>query len=41
LPQVAELDVNPFVVHEKGAAVVDARIRVAPFAPAPLLGKRR
>jgi acyl-CoA synthetase (NDP forming) len=41
LPQIAELDCNPLVVHERGAAIVDARIRVAPFAPSPLLGKRR
>jgi acyl-CoA synthetase (NDP forming) len=40
LPQVAELDLNPIIVHPGGAAVVDARIRVAPPRPSPLLGQR-
>jgi acyl-CoA synthetase (NDP forming) len=40
LPQIAELDLNPIVVHEQGATVVDARVRVAPAEPAPLLGTR-
>ena len=40
LPQVAELDLNPIIVHPGGAAVVDARIRVAPPPPSPLLGQR-
>ena len=30
LPQIAELDLNPILVHEQGATVVDARMRVAP-----------
>jgi acetyl-CoA synthetase (ADP-forming) len=29
LPGVLELDLNPVMVHEQGATVVDARIRVA------------
>jgi acyl-CoA synthetase (NDP forming) len=29
LPQIAELDLNPILVHPKGVTVVDARIRVA------------
>jgi acetyl coenzyme A synthetase (ADP forming)-like protein len=29
LPQIAELDLNPILVHEHGVTVVDARIRVA------------
>jgi len=33
LPQVVELDLNPVLVHERGASVLDARIRVAPAAP--------
>jgi acetyl coenzyme A synthetase (ADP forming)-like protein len=33
LPQIAELDCNPVVVHPGGAVVVDARVRVAPVAP--------
>ena len=28
-PQIAELDLNPVLVHEKGATIVDARIRIA------------
>jgi acetyl coenzyme A synthetase (ADP forming)-like protein len=41
LPQIAELDCNPFVVHERGATILDARIRVATVAPRPLVGARR
>jgi len=40
LPQIAELDFNPFVVHEKGAAILDARIRVTHAGPRPLRGVR-
>jgi acetyl coenzyme A synthetase (ADP forming)-like protein len=38
LPQVVELDCNPIIVHPGGAAVVDARIRVAPVVPPPPFG---
>ncbi len=41
LPQIAELDCNPFVVHETGATILDARIRVTTVAPRPLVGVRR
>ncbi|HEX6651023.1 MAG TPA: GNAT family N-acetyltransferase [Pyrinomonadaceae bacterium] len=41
LPQIAELDCNPFVVHDTGAAILDARIRVTSAEPRPLLGVRR
>ncbi|HSK64403.1 MAG TPA: GNAT family N-acetyltransferase [Pyrinomonadaceae bacterium] len=41
LPQIAELDCNPFVVHESGATILDARIRVTTVAPRPLVGVRR
>lgn len=41
LPQIAELDCNPFVVHETGASILDARIRVTAAAPRPLVGVRR
>ena len=34
LPEVVELDLNPVVVGADGCVVVDARIRVAPVAPA-------
>jgi acetyl coenzyme A synthetase (ADP forming)-like protein len=40
LPQIAELDCNPFVVHETGAVILDARIRVEAVEPRPLLGVR-
>jgi acetyl coenzyme A synthetase (ADP forming)-like protein len=40
LPQIAELDLNPIMVHRTGAAVVDARVRVAPSAPPLPLGAR-
>ncbi len=41
IPQIAELDLNPFVVHETGAAILDARVRVVAVEPKPLLGVRR
>ena len=28
LPQIAELDLNPILVHEHGVTVVDARVRI-------------
>jgi hypothetical protein len=40
LPQIAELDLNPFMVHQRGATILDARIRVAAVEPRPLLGVR-
>jgi len=33
-PEIAELDCNPVIAHPGGAVVVDARVRVAPVAPA-------
>ena len=41
LPQIAELDCNPFLVHETGATILDARIRVTAVEPQPLVGVRR
>jgi acyl-CoA synthetase (NDP forming) len=41
MPQIAELDCNPFVVQETGATILDARIRVNMVAPRPLVGVRR
>ena len=41
LPQIAELDLNPFMVHQQGATILDARIRVTAVEPRPLLGVRR
>jgi acetyl coenzyme A synthetase (ADP forming)-like protein len=40
LPQIAELDFNPFVVHQKGASILDARIKVSAVEPRPLAGVR-
>ena len=40
LPAVAELDLNPVIVSERGAVVVDARVRIKRPAPAPLPGAR-
>jgi len=41
IPQISELDCNPLVVHEQGATILDARIRVSTVDPRPLLGVRR
>jgi acyl-CoA synthetase (NDP forming) len=42
LPEVAELDINPLVVSDKGCLVVDARVRVTSAHPAdPFLRKLR
>jgi acetate---CoA ligase (ADP-forming) len=40
LPQIQELDCNPILIHQSGATVVDARIRVAPVDPPIPLGVR-
>ena len=39
-PEVAEMDLNPLVVHSAGAVVVDARIRLEPGASRPPIGSR-
>ena len=41
LRQIAELDCNPFVVHEHGATILDARIRVTSAQAPALFGVRR
>ena len=41
IPQIVEIDCNPFVVLEKGAVILDARIRIASVGPAPLFAARR
>lgn len=33
IPAIAELDLNPVLVHERGATIVDARIRIATHEP--------
>ncbi len=40
LPDVAEADLNPVLVWERGAVILDARIRVEPAQPPPPLGAR-
>lgn len=40
IPQIAELDLNPFVVQETGAVILDARVRIEAVQPRPLLGVR-
>jgi acetate---CoA ligase (ADP-forming) len=37
-PEIAEMDLNPLVVHQAGAVVVDARIRVLRGLSRPALG---
>jgi acyl-CoA synthetase (NDP forming) len=39
-PQVAEMDLNPVVVHTSGALAVDARIRLEPAVARRPLGAR-
>lgn len=41
LPQIAELDCNPFVVNEQDGQILDARVRVSEIESRPLLGVRR
>jgi acyl-CoA synthetase (NDP forming) len=41
IPQIAELDCNPFVVGRKGGLILDARVRVAATQPRPLIGVRQ
>lgn len=41
IPEIVEMDCNPFVVLEKGAVILDARIRIASLGPAPLFAARR
>ncbi len=40
LPQIAELDLNPFMVQERGAVILDARLRLEAVEPKPLVGVR-
>ena len=39
-PEIAEMDLNPLIVHAAGAVVVDARVRVEPGATRPPIGSR-
>ena len=39
-PQIAEMDLNPLIVHEHDAVAVDARIRLEPAAGKKPLGAR-
>ena len=41
LPEIAELDCNPILIHERGATIVDARIRIEQAEPPRPLGARR
>jgi len=40
LPHIVELDCNPIIAHPHGAAIVDARIRVAAVEPPSHLKRR-
>ena len=40
-PEIAEMDCNPIVVHERGATIVDARVRVAPAIPSLPIGAKQ
>jgi len=39
-PEIAELDLNPVIVHTEGVTVVDARVRLREALPAALPGTR-
>ena len=39
-PEIAEMDLNPLIVHASGAVVVDARIRLEPGVSRPPIGSR-
>ena len=39
-PEIAELDLNPVIVHTEGVTVVDARVRLQEALPAALPGTR-
>ena len=39
-PEIAEMDLNPLIVHPAGAVVVDARIRLEAGAPKLPIGAR-
>jgi len=39
-PEIAELDLNPVIVHSDGVAVVDARVRLQEALPEALPGTR-
>jgi acyl-CoA synthetase (NDP forming) len=39
-PEIAEMDLNPVIVHARGVAVVDARVRLQPALPEKLPGTR-
>ena len=35
VPEIAEIDLNPVIVHEHGVSVVDAKVRLRPLPQAP------
>jgi acetate---CoA ligase (ADP-forming) len=39
-PEIAEMDLNPVIVHASGVAIVDARVRLQPALPEKLPGTR-
>jgi acyl-CoA synthetase (NDP forming) len=39
-PEIAEMDLNPVIVHADGVAVVDARVRLQEALPEALPGTR-
>jgi acetate---CoA ligase (ADP-forming) len=39
-PEIAEMDLNPVIVHADGVAIVDARVRLQPALPEKLPGTR-
>lgn len=40
VPEIEEMDLNPVICTPGGVCVVDARVKVAPAGPRPLLGAR-
>jgi hypothetical protein len=41
LHQIAGLDCNPIIVHERGATIVDARVRVTSYEEPSVFARRR
>jgi acyl-CoA synthetase (NDP forming) len=41
IPEIIEVELSPVIVSQEEAVAIDAKIRVAPYAPRPELAQRR